>query len=122
VTVHREDKSEFTFTARCRIDTYNELEYFRAGGILPYVLRRQARDRQRASPPRRPVHRKRRLALDADRPPQAVDRQPLDQVVGRRFAIEQQSSPSAQTRKSNRHLPCGVSSPAQTGSGRRRRW
>ena len=27
-----------TFTARCRIDTYNELEYFHAGGILPYVL------------------------------------------------------------------------------------
>jgi aconitate hydratase len=31
-----------TFTARCRIDTYNELEYFHAGGILPYVLRRLA--------------------------------------------------------------------------------
>ena len=33
---------EFTFTARCRIDTYNELEYFRSGGILHYVLRRLA--------------------------------------------------------------------------------
>ena len=42
VTVRREDKSEFTFTARCRIDTYNELEYFRSGGILPFVLRRLA--------------------------------------------------------------------------------
>ena len=30
------------FTARCRIDTYNELEYFRSGGILQYVLRRLA--------------------------------------------------------------------------------
>ncbi|MDQ3245465.1 MAG: aconitate hydratase AcnA [Pseudomonadota bacterium] len=42
VTVRRADKSEFTITARCRIDTYNELEYFRAGGILHYVLRRLA--------------------------------------------------------------------------------
>ena len=31
-----------TISARCRIDTYNELEYFHAGGILPYVLRRLA--------------------------------------------------------------------------------
>jgi aconitate hydratase len=38
----REDGSEATFTARCRIDTYNELEYFRAGGILHYVLRKLA--------------------------------------------------------------------------------
>ena len=29
-------------TARCRIDTFNELDYFHAGGILPYVLRRLA--------------------------------------------------------------------------------
>ena len=42
VTVSKADKSEFTFTARCRIDTYNELEYFRSGGILHYVLRRLA--------------------------------------------------------------------------------
>ena len=33
---------ERSFTARCRIDTYNELEYFRAGGILQYVLRKLA--------------------------------------------------------------------------------
>ena len=42
VQVHRDDDTEFTFTARCRIDTYNELEYFKAGGILHYVLRRLA--------------------------------------------------------------------------------
>jgi len=42
VTVRKADKSEFTFTARCRIDTFNELEYFRSGGILQYVLRRLA--------------------------------------------------------------------------------
>jgi aconitate hydratase len=44
VTVHvkREDGTETSFTARCRIDTYNELEYFRSGGILHYVLRRLA--------------------------------------------------------------------------------
>jgi aconitate hydratase len=42
VTVRRQDKSEFTISARCRIDTYNELEYFRSGGILHYVLRRLA--------------------------------------------------------------------------------
>ena len=42
VKVTRDDGEEFSFTARCRIDTYNELEYFRAGGILQYVLRRLA--------------------------------------------------------------------------------
>ncbi len=42
VVVRRQDKSEFTLTARCRIDTYNELEYFKSGGILHYVLRRLA--------------------------------------------------------------------------------
>ncbi len=31
-----------TFSARVRIDTPNELEYYRNGGILPYVLRRLA--------------------------------------------------------------------------------
>jgi aconitate hydratase len=36
------DGSVTTFTVRCRIDTYNELEYFKAGGILHYVLRRLA--------------------------------------------------------------------------------
>ena len=42
VKVSRDDDSEFSFTARCRIDTYNELEYFKAGGILHYVLRKLA--------------------------------------------------------------------------------
>jgi aconitate hydratase len=42
VQVVRQDGSAMTFTARCRIDTYNELEYFRSGGILHYVLRRLA--------------------------------------------------------------------------------
>jgi len=42
VNVTRDNGEEFTFTARCRIDTYNELEYFRSGGILHYVLRKLA--------------------------------------------------------------------------------
>jgi aconitate hydratase len=42
VTVRDRNKQERAFTARCRIDTYNELEYFRSGGILHYVLRRLA--------------------------------------------------------------------------------
>ena len=42
VTVTPDEGDEFSFMALCRIDTYNELEYFRAGGILQYVLRRLA--------------------------------------------------------------------------------
>jgi aconitate hydratase len=42
VQVTRADGSTSNFTARCRIDTFNELEYFKAGGILHYVLRRLA--------------------------------------------------------------------------------
>jgi len=42
VKVIRDGGEEFGFTARCRIDTFNELEYFKAGGILQYVLRRLA--------------------------------------------------------------------------------
>ena len=42
VRVTRADGSELSFTARCRIDTYTELEYFEAGGIFQYVLRRLA--------------------------------------------------------------------------------
>ena len=38
----RADGTLFAFEARCRIDTENELAYFHAGGILPYVLRRLA--------------------------------------------------------------------------------
>jgi aconitate hydratase len=32
----------FTFTAKCRIDTANEMEYYLHGGILQYVLRKLA--------------------------------------------------------------------------------
>ena len=39
VTISREDGSEQTIEAICRIDTANELEYYRNGGILQYVLR-----------------------------------------------------------------------------------
>jgi aconitate hydratase len=42
VTVTPDEGEEFSFTARCRIDTYNELAYFRSGGILHYVLRKLA--------------------------------------------------------------------------------
>jgi aconitate hydratase len=42
VQVTRPDGGTSSFTARCRIDTYNELEYFKSGGILHYVLRRLA--------------------------------------------------------------------------------
>ena len=42
VIVKRADGSTFTFTALCRIDTVNELEYFMNGGILQYVLRKLA--------------------------------------------------------------------------------
>jgi aconitate hydratase len=35
VEVTRTDGTQITFTALCRIDTPNELEYFRNGGILP---------------------------------------------------------------------------------------
>jgi len=42
VEVTRADGSTTTFTAKCRIDTANELEYFRHGGILQYVLRKLA--------------------------------------------------------------------------------
>ena len=42
VQVTRADGSTSTITARCRIDTYNELEYYRSGGILHYVLRNLA--------------------------------------------------------------------------------
>ena len=39
VRARRADGSEFTFKVRCRIDTPIEIEYYRHGGILPYVLR-----------------------------------------------------------------------------------
>ena len=42
VEVTRATGETFTFTARCRIDTANELEYYLNGGILQYVLRKLA--------------------------------------------------------------------------------
>jgi len=42
VEVTRKDGSKFSFTALCRIDTANEIEYFNNGGILQYVLRKLA--------------------------------------------------------------------------------
>ncbi|HMG47834.1 MAG TPA: aconitate hydratase AcnA [Allosphingosinicella sp.] len=43
VKVSRADGTGYGFPARVRIDTANELEYFKAGGILHYVLRHLAR-------------------------------------------------------------------------------
>ncbi len=40
--VTRKNGESFSITARCRIDTYTELEYYRSGGILHYVLRNLA--------------------------------------------------------------------------------
>ncbi|MEM7711455.1 MAG: aconitate hydratase AcnA, partial [Pseudomonadota bacterium] len=42
VEFEREDGSTGSFTALCRIDTRNELAYYRNGGILHYVLRNLA--------------------------------------------------------------------------------
>ncbi|WPZ03751.1 aconitate hydratase AcnA [Blastomonas marina] len=42
VEVTRKDGSTFSFTAKCRIDTANEMDYYRNGGILHYVLRKLA--------------------------------------------------------------------------------
>jgi aconitate hydratase len=39
VTITRADGSKETITALCRIDTADEVDYFRHGGILRYVLR-----------------------------------------------------------------------------------
>jgi len=38
-TLTRADDSRETLTLKCRIDTLNEIEYYRHGGILSYVLR-----------------------------------------------------------------------------------
>lgn len=42
VTVHYADGTSKEITVLCRIDTENEVEYFKNGGILHYVLRRLA--------------------------------------------------------------------------------
>jgi len=39
VRARKSDGRTIEFTTTARIDTPNELEYFRHGGILPYVLR-----------------------------------------------------------------------------------
>jgi aconitate hydratase len=39
LVVSREDGSKEKIEVLCRIDTLNEVEYFKAGGILHYVLR-----------------------------------------------------------------------------------
>ena len=39
VKVTPADGSPKSFTVRLRVDTPREVEYFRSGGILPYVLR-----------------------------------------------------------------------------------
>ncbi|MDX2104010.1 MAG: aconitate hydratase AcnA [Alphaproteobacteria bacterium] len=39
VTITRADGAVDSFQALCRIDTLDEVEYYRHGGILPYVLR-----------------------------------------------------------------------------------
>ncbi|MGN3974169.1 aconitate hydratase AcnA [Tsuneonella sp. SYSU-LHT278] len=42
VEVTKPDGTQTSFTAKCRIDTANELEYYFNGGILHYVLRKLA--------------------------------------------------------------------------------
>ena len=42
VTIHYQDGGSKTIQALCRIDTANEVEYYRHGGILHYVLRNLA--------------------------------------------------------------------------------
>src|SRR5690606_19288248 len=39
VKFRRDDGSQGSFEVLCRIDTPNEVEYFKHGGILQYVLR-----------------------------------------------------------------------------------
>jgi aconitate hydratase len=43
VTIHRADGTTERFEALCRIDTDDEVEYYRHGGILQYVLRGMAK-------------------------------------------------------------------------------
>jgi aconitate hydratase len=42
--VHRKDGSSESVTLTCRIDTLDEVEYFRNGGILQYVLRNMVKE------------------------------------------------------------------------------
>jgi aconitate hydratase len=42
LTINRANGARFEFDVLCRIDTLDEVEYFKHGGILHYVLRRLA--------------------------------------------------------------------------------
>jgi aconitate hydratase len=42
LTIHRRDGTSETVTLTCRIDTLEEVEYFKNGGVLHYVLRNLA--------------------------------------------------------------------------------
>jgi aconitate hydratase len=44
VEISRADGTRDSFEVLCRIDTLNEIEYFKAGGILHYVLRQLLRN------------------------------------------------------------------------------
>jgi aconitate hydratase len=44
LTVTRADGSHDTVILTCRVDTLDEVEYYRHGGILQYVLRGLVRD------------------------------------------------------------------------------
>jgi aconitate hydratase len=46
LTIHYPDGSEKLTKLKCRIDTLDELEYYRHGGILHYVLRSMAKSQQ----------------------------------------------------------------------------
>ncbi|MGM0423238.1 MAG: aconitate hydratase AcnA, partial [Pseudomonadota bacterium] len=46
LTIHYADGSEKLTKLKCRIDTLDELEYYRHGGILHYVLRSMAKSQQ----------------------------------------------------------------------------
>ena len=41
--IHRPDGSTETVPVLCRVDTADEVEYYRHGGILHYVLRGMAK-------------------------------------------------------------------------------
>ena len=45
VTARKDDDTEVHFTTKCRIDTPVEVEYYRHGGILNFVLRQLAASR-----------------------------------------------------------------------------
>ncbi|TWT15085.1 aconitate hydratase AcnA [Reyranella sp. CPCC 100927] len=49
LTIHYRDGSSRTVPVICRIDTAEEIEYFRNGGVLQYVLRNLAQSKQAAA-------------------------------------------------------------------------